>query len=69
MPVILATWEAEIRGIIIQSQSEQKLARLYISVIPATWEVEVEAAQFEASPGKSARPKLKAKGLGVWLKW
>jgi outer membrane receptor for ferrienterochelin and colicin len=43
-------------------------------VIPATQEVKTEGSKLEASLGQvSTRPylknKLKAKGLGVWLKW
>jgi hypothetical protein len=41
--------------------------------VPATWEVKIEVSWSEANPSKSKRPylknKLKAKGLGVWLKW
>jgi hypothetical protein len=36
--------------------------RGFIPIIPATWEVEVEASRFEASPGRvSTGPDLKNK--------
>jgi hypothetical protein len=44
----------------------------YMPIIPATWKTDVGGSQPYASLGKSARPylknKLKAKGLGWWLK-
>jgi hypothetical protein len=38
------------------------------AMLEGSW-LEVEGSQFEASSGKNMGPYLKAKGLGVWLKW
>jgi hypothetical protein len=59
MPIIPATWEAEIRRIMVRGQPwQKKLARSqptsrawrYMPVIPATWEAQVAGSWSEASP-------------------
>jgi hypothetical protein len=45
----------------------------YMPIIPVAWKAEVGESWYEAGLGKIWRPylknKLKAKGLGTWLKW
>jgi hypothetical protein len=66
--LLSATWESEIRRVMVQGQSDQKLARLppqlikwawwSMSVIPAMWETMGWRVSLRLVLGKNARPYL-----------
>jgi hypothetical protein len=67
----VAVWDHH--GQKLETLSQKQADVVVHAYNPSYSVVKVRESQFEANPGKSFRPflknKLKAKGLGAWLKW